>query len=219
MRCIGMGKRTNHRYYVTFKLATIVKDMRLQYLPNIITCIRCLLVFPVIWVLLEEHYALAFYIFVFAGVSDAVDGLLARVYGWTSRFGAMLDPLADKFLLTASFITLGWLGHFSLWLVTLVVARDLWIIFGGLLYQYVMGYIEFEPSLISKVNTFLQLLLVSLMLINLSFYPLPSVLLKSIVLAVLISSIASMAHYTLVWSLRAMKSQKKIVNTGQRKAA
>ena len=187
--------------------------MRLQYLPNIITGIRCLLVLPIIVVLLQERYALALFIFVFAGISDAVDGLLARVYGWGSYFGAMLDPLADKFLLTASFITLGWLGHFSFWLVTLVVARDLWIIFGGLLYRYVMGYVEFTPSLISKVNTFLQILLVSLMLINLSFYPLPVLLLKTVVIAVLISSVASMMHYTWVWSQRAVKGQKKIVNS------
>jgi cardiolipin synthase len=176
-------------------------------------------VLPIIWVLLEQRYALALYIFVFAGVSDAIDGLLARLYGWTSRFGAMLDPLADKFLLTASFITLGYLGHFSFWLVTLVVARDVWIIFGGLLYRYVMGYIEFEPSLISKMNTFLQILLVSLMLINLSFYPMPVIVLKIIVMAVLMSSIASMAHYTLAWSFRAMRGEKKILETAHRSAA
>lgn len=192
--------------------------MRLQYLPNIITCIRCLLVLPIIWVLLNEHYALALYIFVFAGISDAIDGLLARVYGWTSRFGAMLDPLADKFLLTASYITLGWLGHFSALLVLLIVARDMWIVFGGILFRYVMGYIEFEPSLLSKVNTFLQILLVSLMLVNLSFYPLPQFLLKTIVMAVLISTVASMAHYTWTWSQRALKAQKKNLNPAQRGA-
>jgi len=193
--------------------------MKLRHLPNIITCIRCLLVIPVIIALVNERYALAFYIFLFAGVSDAVDGFLARVYGWTSRFGAMLDPLADKILLTSSYIVLGLQGHFSIWLVILVVARDIWIIFGGLLYRYVMGYLEFTPTLISKVNTFFQILLVSLMLIHLGFAAISDNILKAVVLAVLITTVASMAHYTLAWSWRALRSSPKPANSTSRSNA
>ncbi len=193
--------------------------MRLQYLPNIITCIRCLLVLPLILVLLKQQYALAFYIFIVAGISDAIDGLLARVYGWTSRFGAMLDPLADKLLLTGSFITLGYLGYFSFWLVMLVVVRDVWIIFGSILYRYVTGHLELAPSFISKINTFLQILLVGLMLVHLSFYPLPALLLKTVVMSVLITSIASMIHYMWVLSRRAVKIEKKVINTGAHRSA
>lgn len=190
--------------------------MRLHYLPNIITCIRFLLVLPIVAVLLQQRYALALCIFILAGISDAIDGLLARVYGWDSYLGAVLDPLADKFLLMASFITLGWLGYFSYWLVLLVVARDIWIIFGGLLYRYVIGHVEFAPSFVSKINTFLQLFLVTLMLVHLSFYPLPRILFKVFIIAVLITSVASMVHYTWAWSQRAIKAQKKESSATQR---
>ncbi len=185
----------------------IVEPMRLQHLPNIITYIRCLLVLPIIIVLLNKHYTLAFYLFIFAGVSDAADGLIARVYGWTSQLGAVLDPLADKLLLVSSYVTLGYLGHFSFWLVTLVVARDIWIIFGGVLYRYVVGHLEFKPSFISKINTFLQILLVGLMLIHLSFYHFPAIVLKLVVISVVISGVASMVHYTWAWSRLAAKNR------------
>jgi len=86
----------------------------LRHLPNLISMLRILMVPPVAWLIVEQHYALALGLFVVAGVSDGVDGFLAKHYGWTSRLGSILDPLADKLLLSVSFVTLAWLGHLPL---------------------------------------------------------------------------------------------------------
>ncbi len=186
----------------------IVIRMKLQYLPNYLTCLRFLLVAPILLALFNQHYEWAFYLFLAAGVTDALDGLLARVYGWTSRFGAMADPLADKILLMSSFITLGWLQQIPLWLVAVVVARDIWIMSGGLAYRFLIGRLDFMPSGVSKINTFLQILLVGVLLIHLSFIAMPAILLTGIIYAVFLTSITSMLHYTWVWSKKAIGSQK-----------
>lgn len=182
-----------------------ISSMKLSYIPNVITCLRFLLVLPVLWALLNEHYLLALILFVIAGISDALDGLLARLYSWTSGFGAIADPLADKLLLMSSFIALFWLGIIPGWLMFVIVARDLWILFGVLSYRCLIGRIEVAPSGISKINTFCQIMLVPIILINLSLFSLPSILLSGFMLIVLITSVASFVHYTWVWSLRAIK--------------
>lgn len=180
-------------------------QMQLRHLPNLITILRILLVIPVLWFLLHEHYSLAFYLFVIAGVSDAVDGLLARCFNCTSRFGAFVDPLADKLLLMGSFITLGWLGHIPVWLVVAVIIRDIWIMGGALAYFYFVGHLEFMPTLISKINTFLQLSLITLLLIKLSFIALPIELLQSIFMVVLVTTLMSFVQYTWQWSTKAIQ--------------
>lgn len=182
--------------------------MKLQHLPNYITGLRFLLVIPILAALFDQRCELAFYLFLAAGVTDALDGLLARLYGWTSRFGAIADPLADKILLMSSFITLGWLHQIPLWLVIIVVMRDVWIVSGGLAYRFLIGRMDFRPSGISKINTFLQIILVGGLLIYLSFNVLPMLLLEGIMYAVLVTSVISMLHYTWVWSWKALKNAK-----------
>lgn len=182
-------------------------QMQLRHLPNFITVLRILLVAPVLWALLHEHYALAFYLFVIAGASDAIDGLLARWFNCTSRFGAFVDPLADKLLLMGSFITLGWLGHIPIWVVAVVILRDIWIMGGALAYFYFIGHLEFMPTLVSKVNTFLQLLLITLLLIKLSFISFPDWLLQSIFMLVFITTVISFLQYTWQWTLKAINNK------------
>jgi len=187
--------------------------MQLRHLPNIITCLRVLLVVPVLLALWYQHYAAAFYLFVIAGLSDAVDGLLARWFECTSRFGAFVDPLADKLLLMGSFITLGELGHIPMWLVVVVTLRDIWIMGGALAYLYFIGRLEFVPTLVSKGNTFFQLFLVTILLIDLSFIELPSFLIQSIYSLVFITSIISFIQYTWIWGMKAIKNHKVIMKS------
>ena len=111
----------------------------LRHLPNLISVFRVLLVPPVVWLMVQGRYGEALALFVIAGASDGLDGYLAKHFGWVSRFGSIIDPLADKLLLTASFFTLAWLGHLPLWLAVLVIARDLVIVIGGLAYHYLVG--------------------------------------------------------------------------------
>lgn len=177
--------------------------MRLYYLPNCITCLRFVLVVPILMAIFDQNYVAAFYLFFAAGISDALDGLLARLFGWTSRFGAAADPLADKILLMSSFIALGCVHQIPAWLVILVVVRDIWIMCGGVAYRFIIGPFDFKPSGISKINTFLQILLVLLLLIHLSFVVLPVVLFKAFMIAIALTSTVSLIHYTWVWGGKA----------------
>lgn len=182
--------------------------MQLRHLPNIITVLRILLVAPILWVLLNKHYELSLYLFVVAGISDAVDGLLARYFNCISRFGAFVDPLADKLLLMGSYLTLGWLGHIPFWLVAIVIGRDIWIMGGALSYLYFIGRLEFMPTLISKWNTFFQLLLIIVLVVQLSFNWFAVLLIESIFVLVFFTTFISFVQYTWQWTLRAMQNYK-----------
>jgi cardiolipin synthase len=132
----------------------------LRYLPNIITLARILLVLPITLLLLRQHYAAALQLFFVAAVSDGLDGLLAKRFGWTSRLGGLLDPLADKMLLVSSLLVLGAQGLLPLWLVVLALGRDVLIVLGVVAYQWWIAPIQPAPSLISKANTLLQILVI-----------------------------------------------------------
>jgi cardiolipin synthase (CMP-forming) len=133
-------------------------------LPNLITLGRLLCVPLAIWLILGERYGLAFWVFVAAGVSDALDGWIAKRWDQPTPLGALLDPIADKALLAAVYITLGFAGELPHWLVILVVLRDLLIV-GGYLLSH--GVNAPEPLFISKVNTLVQIALVGFVLARL----------------------------------------------------
>ncbi len=178
--------------------------MNPRFIPNIITIARFILVLPLLISLFSENYKIAFYIFIVAGFTDGIDGILARYFQWTSRFGAMADPLADKLLLVSSFITLAWLGKLPLWLLIVIVGRDLIIIAGATAAYYVLEQIEFNPSLISKFNTAMQVLLVFLILFELSYKQIAGEIILSMMWLVFITSLLSLINYVFVWSKRAI---------------
>jgi cardiolipin synthase len=128
-------------------------------LPNLITLGRLLSVPVAVWLILSDQVALAFWLFVAAGVSDALDGFIAKQLDAQSKLGGYLDPLADKALLVSVYITLGHAGHLATWLVIMVVFRDALIVFGVMLSQFLSHPIKIEPLLISKVNTVMQIIL------------------------------------------------------------
>jgi cardiolipin synthase (CMP-forming) len=128
-------------------------------LPNIITIARILLAPFIIWLIISGEMLAAFVVFLVAGISDGVDGYLAKRWAQITALGAHLDPLADKLLLVSIYVALGLGGHLAPWLVILVVSRDL-LILGGLMLAWVMGRpMAIKPLAISKVNTFGQILL------------------------------------------------------------
>lgn len=136
-----------------------------RHLPNIISVARILLVYPVVSALLEQNFTSALLWFTIAGLSDGIDGFLARYFGWQSRLGSYLDPIADKLLLVFSYLCLAYLDRIPDWLAALVVARDLIILGGATAYYFLLEPFEGQPSIVSKINTFLQLLLVFLILV------------------------------------------------------
>jgi cardiolipin synthase (CMP-forming) len=132
--------------------------------PNIITIGRMLLVPFTVWCLITGQYGLAFAAFVAAGVSDGVDGYLARRYNWQTELGAYLDPLADKALLVSIYVVLAILKVIPVWLAIVVVTRDVLIV-GAVILSWLMERpVVMKPLLVSKVNTVGQIAFAGLML-------------------------------------------------------
>lgn len=176
-----------------------------KVIPNLITVFRILLVIPMVWLLSQRQYAAVLGLFAVAGLSDALDGYLARRFGWFTRIGAVLDPLADKLLMVSSYLTLGVLGMLPPWLVALVILRDVVIVTGAAAYRSLFGEIEMQPMFISKANTALQVLLVLLVLFSAGLQPLPAAVLEGSILAVAITTVASGIGYVWTWSRRAIR--------------
>lgn len=175
--------------------------MQARHIPNLITVLRILLVYPTVSLMLAHRFDVALGLFFLAGVSDGLDGFLAKHYHWQSRLGSYLDPLADKLLLVSSFVALAWLGLVPVWLTATVVLRDAIILAGAIAYYCLHEPFEGQPHWTSKANTFLQLLLVVVVLFS-QVGPLAAELLWSLVWAVFISSLVSGAVYVWVWGRR-----------------
>lgn len=133
-------------------------------IPNLISLGRVILVPVVFWLLLTGQTQLAFVLFVIAGISDAVDGYLAKRYGWTTELGAYLDPLADKLLIVSIFVALGVKAALPSWLVIAVVSRDILIITGVVLAWLLNHPVRIKPAIVSKVNTVAQIILAATVL-------------------------------------------------------
>ena len=168
-------------------------------IPNLITLARILLVPVVVWAIASNRMFLAFLLFAAAGVSDAVDGFLAKRFGMASELGAYLDPLADKVLIVAIYVSLGIVDALPSWLVILVVSRDLLIV-GGVMFSWLLGKpVGVKPHPVSKVNTAVQLLLVGLVLAALGFGFDAGWALQLTMAAVAVFTLLSVAVYLREW--------------------
>lgn len=177
--------------------------MQTKNIPNLISILRICITVPVIWGLLQEWYGVTLILFAIAGFSDGLDGFLAKHYGWQSRLGGYLDPLADKVLLVSCFFALGWLGHIPYWLIAVVVFRDLLIVAGATAYHFHVSHLDAKPSLISKFNTFMQIMLVLLVVLDKGVMPLPAELLSGLIWTTFATTVMSGVGYVWVWSRRA----------------
>ena len=139
----------------------------LRSIPNIITILRILLIVPTAGLLLDERYLAGLILAAIAGLSDALDGALARRFSWSTSFGAYADPLADKLLVGTMFLILLWQGHVPLWLAAVVISRDVIIMLGALAYRLIFEKVELNPSFISKLNTAMQIAMLLLVLVGL----------------------------------------------------
>ncbi len=133
-------------------------------IPNLITIGRLIIVPLLIVMIGQERWMVAFVIFVVAGVSDGVDGFIARRFDMRSELGAYIDPLADKALLVSVFVALGFNGLLPVWLIVMAVSRDILIV-GGVILSWMLGHpIGMHPLWVSKANTLAQILLVAIVL-------------------------------------------------------
>ena len=170
-------------------------------LPNLITIARILLVPVVVWAIASREMQVAFLLFLIAGVSDAVDGFLAKRLGMTSELGAHLDPLADKVLIVSIYIALGITEAVPRWIVILVVSRDLMIVGGVMLAWFLGKPVRVKPVLVSKLNTVAQIVFACLVLGELSFQ-LEFEWLQGFIMALVAAlTLASVGFYMREWVL------------------
>ncbi len=157
----------------------------------------------VVWAILDDRMGLAFWLFVGASLSDAVDGFLARRLSCISVLGEYLDPLADKALLMSIYVTLGTEGYLPNWIVILVVSRDVLIIGGAMLYQLVTRNLRMSPLFISKINTLVQILLAGFVLGSHGLGVEADLPIVALVWLAGVTTVISGASYIVSWSAKA----------------
>jgi cardiolipin synthase (CMP-forming) len=174
-------------------------------IPNLISLARIILVPIVVWAITSGEMLVAFALFLAAGISDAVDGFLAKRFHMTSELGAYLDPLADKALIVSIYVALGIAGALAIPLVILVVSRDIMIISGFMLSWLVGKPMPIRPLPVSKANTVAQILLATLVLAEHGFGFDAKLIVTMVAGGVAVLTLLSIAFYLAEW-LRHMNS-------------
>jgi cardiolipin synthase len=174
-----------------------------RHLPNLICLIRLALIWPILAALHAGEFRMALAIFVLAAASDGVDGYLAKRFDWTSELGKFLDPFADKLLLMTVFVEAAWLDIVPWWLTAAVVARDVMIGLGAVIFRLWFGPLHGRPTRFSKVNTAAQLLYVMLVMLKASFGVPPREVLEALALLTLATTVLSGLHYLQIFTRRA----------------
>ncbi|TPL90440.1 CDP-alcohol phosphatidyltransferase family protein [Mesorhizobium sp. B2-3-12] len=168
-------------------------------IPNLITILRLVLVPAIVLAMLQARWDWAFAGFVIAGISDAVDGFIARRFNQQSTLGAYLDPMADKLLLVSVFVVMGFIGQLPLWLVVTMVSRDALIVCAVLLSTVMAHPVEMKPLFVSKANTAIQIVLAAVVLGELAFAVHLDPLRPALILLSGVLTVASAAAYLVAW--------------------
>lgn len=168
-------------------------------IPNLITILRFLLVPAVVLAMLNMRWDWAFAGFLVAGISDGVDGFIARRFNQQSKLGAYLDPMADKVLLVSVFVVMGFIGQLPLWLVVTMVSRDALIICAVLLSTVMAHPVEMKPLYVSKANTAVQIVLAAVVLGELAFSIHLDPLRPALIILSGVLTVASAAAYLVAW--------------------
>lgn len=183
----------------------------MHHIPNIISVIRILLVIPTALALWQHHYTQALVLMTIAGVSDAVDGAVARRFNWMSELGKALDPIADKLLVGVMIVVFTLQGHLPLWVALIVLSRDVIILAGAAIYRRWFERVGFNPTFLSKANTAIQIITLLLLLVALCDFAKLSAWAAALVdphlfyvLAVL--GVASGVDYVVTWGQRGLKT-------------
>jgi cardiolipin synthase (CMP-forming) len=174
-----------------------------RHLPNIICLARIALIWPIVAGLQSGEYDLVVLLFMVAAVSDGVDGYLAKRFGWTSAFGKFIDPVADKMLLMAVFVTATWLQLVPAWLTAAAVARDVMIGLGALIFRLWFGPLKGRPTIISKINTLLQLGYLLGVMVRAAFGLMPQEILDALAVITLVTIVLSGGDYIYAFTRRA----------------
>lgn len=176
----------------------------LRHVPNALTITRLFLIIPFIILLHHHKYLSAFYLFVLAGFTDCLDGWIARTFNCQSPFGTFIDPVADKLLITTSFISLALIDKLPWWLVFLVFLRDLTISVGVIAwFAFITQRPQLKATFISKINTVTQLILVTISLFELAFFVPSPIIDKLLIILTTITTTMSFFDYVWTWGKKA----------------
>jgi cardiolipin synthase len=180
-----------------------------RWIPNAFSVLRMLLAGPVAFTLVRGDYQVTLALFAVAALSDALDGWLATTFGWTSRLGKILDPIADKLLLVTVIVTLVVVGLVPLWFALVAVLRDVVIVGGAMAYHFLIGYVEGRPTTVSKLNTLVQL---SFVLIVIAAAAWPSAVPRPLVLVLgagaFVTTVVSGIDYVLTYARLAWRESR-----------
>ncbi len=175
----------------------------MRHIPNLICLVRLALIWPIVSALHAGGYRLSLALFILAAASDGLDGYLAKRFDWTSELGKFLDPLADKLLIVTVFVEAAWLDIVPWWLTAAVVARDVMIGLGAVIFRLWFGPLHGRPTGFSKLNTAAQLLYVMFVMLNAAFGVPPREVLAGLAVFTLITTVISGLHYLQIFTRRA----------------
>jgi cardiolipin synthase len=180
-----------------------------RHLPNLICLARIALIWPIAMVLIDGNYDLALFLLTVAAVSDGLDGYLAKRFGWTSELGKILDPLADKLLLITLFLVGAWIGLVPWWLTLAAVTRDVAIVAGALVWRLWIGPFTAGPSIISKINTGLQLAYLLGVITHAAARVPPQGVLSALAVVIVVTILLSGVNYAVVFARHASGARAK----------
>jgi cardiolipin synthase len=181
----------------------------LRQIPNALTTMRLFLAVPICLLILDENYSAVLWVALLAGVSDGVDGWLARKLDATSRYGAIVDPLADKVMLGCAYACFALVDLLPWWVVAVVLGRDIVIVGGALAYHWRFGSYDMAPSTWGKFSTFVQILL-ALMLVSQQVQAVfDELLLASVLWCLVLTTLVSGGHYVFSWGSKAWAQRER----------
>ena len=152
--------------------------MIVSSIPNLLTVFRFFLVYPIVISILEQNYNLTLFFFFLAGISDFLDGYLARKFSWESRFGKVFDPISDKVLVIATLISLSLVDEITIYLTVFLLSRDLFIIVGVILSSLLIDDYEIKPYFSGKFNSFVLMTYLGFVILEVTFGFVPTLFLN-----------------------------------------
>ena len=175
-----------------------------RQIPNTLTTLRLLLSVPICLLILDESYAAVLWIALVAGISDGVDGWLARRWDATSRYGAIVDPLSDKAVLSGAYVSFALVGLLPWWVAIVVVGRDVFIVCGALAYHVLFGRYDMKPSNWGKGSTFVQILFAVALIVQQVEPVFPAQSLVGLEYLLILVALISGGHYAWTWGSKAL---------------
>lgn len=180
----------------------------IKLLPNLLTTLRLMLALPVCLLILNENYSAVLWVAFIAGLSDGVDGFIARKFNALSYYGAIVDPLADKALLISTYVAFAVVGLLPWWVAVILLLRDVLIVSGAFLYRRKFGRYKIVPSRYGKISTAVQILFALLVLIQQVYPVLPEFSLQVGLWSVILLAFISGGNYLYIWGVKIFPLKK-----------